>query len=109
MKSTLLALALCTAAGVACAQEQTLAPVVVERVDGSRIIVDCAPPNASRSCANFHELIRQNFSEREIGMLFGAATAYPEYSSSYDDVRARYVAFLQNIQDDGLPVETDNY
>jgi hypothetical protein len=104
MKRTLLALLLCVGAGSVLAEEQMLAPVVVERANGTRLIVDCAPPNAARECGNFHELIRMNFSPREIGMLFGAATAYQEYPSGYDQVRARYAAFLRDIEDNGLPV-----
>ena len=51
---------------------------------------DCTPPNDSAVCSAWHEEIRRNFSSREIGMLFGAATAYPEYKTSYSKVKARY-------------------
>ena len=105
MRKSLLAIGLCAAAGMASAQDSTLAPVVVERANGMRMIVDCAPPNGAPECARFHELIRQNFSEREIGMLFGASTAYIEYPTSYDRVRERYAAFLNDIAMNGLPVE----
>jgi effector-binding domain-containing protein len=37
-------------------------------------------------------------------MLFGAATAYQEYPSGYDQVRERYAAFLRDIEENGLPV-----
>jgi hypothetical protein len=105
MKQTLVALALCAAAGTACAQEdETLEPIVVERANADQIIFMCEPPNGSVECANFHELIRQNFTPREIGMLFGGSTAYQEYLTSYDRTRERYIAFLQNLQDNGMPV-----
>ena len=106
LRKSLLAIGLCAAAGVANAQDPTLAPVVVERANGARMMIDCAPPSGDPACARFHELIRQNFSEREIGMLFGASTAYLEYPASYDRVRTRYVAFLNDIAMNGLPVET---
>jgi hypothetical protein len=112
MKRTLVALALCAAAGFACAQDDddTLAPVVVERANVDRIIVACEPPNSAAECTNFHLLIRQNFSPREIGMLFGGSTAYLEYPTAYNATRDRYLAFLQNLQDNGMPIEvSDRY
>ena len=67
-------------------------------------IADCAPPNASKACSEFHAAIRKNFSTREIGMLFGAATAYQEYLTSNERVRARYAAFVRDVADNGLAV-----
>ena len=63
---------------------------------------DCTPPNDSKECADFHAAIRRNFSTREIGMLFGAATAYLEYPTAYAQVRARYAAFVSNAEQNGL-------
>lgn len=65
---------------------------------------DCTPPNDARECADFHAAIRRNFSNREIGMLFGAAAAYQEYPTSYDRTRARYAAFVRNIEENGVAV-----
>src|SRR5262249_43195123 len=92
MKRTLLVIALCAAAAYAGGQEdETLAPVIVQGyVDGARVVEDCTPPTGAPECAAFHALIRQHFSDREIGMLFGGATAYPEYRTSYSSVRERY-------------------
>jgi hypothetical protein len=108
MKRTLLAIALSVAAvGYAGAQDyddQVLAPVIVEHVDIDRLVENCTPPTSAPGCAGFHAMIRQNFSEREIGMLFGAATAYPEYRTSYTSVRERYDAMLRYIEDNGFPV-----
>jgi len=106
MKRTLLVIALCTAcAGYAVAQDEEvlLAPVIVEHVDGYRIVENCTPPASAPECAGFHQLIRQSFSEREIGMLFGAATSYPEYRTSYDSVRARYDNLVRYVEDNGVP------
>ena len=112
MKRILVALALCTAAGFAVAQDDdadaTLPPVAVERVAPGHIIFDCEPPNGAPECARFHDLIRQNFTPREIGMLFGASSAYFEYPVNYDRTRERYIAFLQDLQDNGMPVAADN-
>lgn len=110
MSKTLLAFGLLLAAGPdatqsALAQDQTLAPIVVERANGERLIVDCAPPNSEPGCARLHALIRMNFTPREIGMLFGASTGYLEYPTAYERVRTRYVAFLDDIEMNGLPVE----
>lgn len=52
--------------------------------------LDCTPPNDSQVCSAWHAEIRRNFSTREIGMLFGAATSYPEYRSSYSRAKERY-------------------
>ena len=91
-------------------EDQTLAPIIVPGVDVDRIIAECEPPNGAAECAQFHELIRQNFTPREIGMLFGGSTAYAEYRTSYDFTRERYLAFLQNLQDNGMPVPvSDQY
>ena len=50
----------------------------------------CLPPSSSAACAEWHEEIRRSFSTREIGMLFGAATSYPEFRTAYSRVRTRY-------------------
>jgi hypothetical protein len=107
MKRTLFAIAISVATiGYASAQaydDQVLAPVIVEHVDINRLVQNCTPPQAAPECASFHELIRQSFTEREIGMLFGAATAYPEYRTSYSSVRERYESLLRYVEDHGLP------
>jgi hypothetical protein len=115
MKRLLIALAFGTAASFALAQEaydndddvveaHTLAPIVVEGADIDQIIYACEPPNGAPECATFHELIRQNFTPREIGMLFGGSTAYAEYRTSYDSTRERYDAFLRDLQQNGMPI-----
>ena len=68
------------------AERQSLATVDVK----GPIQSDCTPPNDRAVCAAWHEEIRRNFTSREIGMLFGAATSYPEYKTSYSNVKARY-------------------
>jgi hypothetical protein len=108
MKRTLFAIAISLATmGYACAEvvyeDQVLAPVVVEHVDVNRLVQNCTPPQSAPECASFHELIRQSFTDREIGMLFGAATAYPEYRTSYNSVRERYESLLRYVEDHGLP------
>jgi hypothetical protein len=76
-------LALSAAAGAA--ERQSLGTV---KVNSSGL--DCTPPNASDVCSAWHATIRRNFSNREIGMLFGAATSYPQYRTSYTQVTERY-------------------
>lgn len=68
------------------ADRQSLATVDVQGSSQS----DCTPPNDRAICAAWHEEIRRNFTSREIGMLFGAATSYPEYKTAYSQVKARY-------------------
>lgn len=101
MKRTLLALAFLSVAGYAGAQ-QTLEPVIVDHVDGYWIAENCQPPSSAPECAGFHEMIRQHFTDREIGMLFGAATAYPEYRTSYNQVRERYDNLVRYVEDNGV-------
>jgi hypothetical protein len=50
----------------------------------------CKPPSDFAMCAEWHRTIRRNFAPREIGMLFGTATSYPEYATSYSRVKERY-------------------
>jgi hypothetical protein len=57
-----------------------------------------APPSADAVCAPLHAQIRHVFSKREIGMLFGARTAFLEYPASYDSVHERYVAFMRDVE-----------
>ena len=79
-----------------------LAPVTIHQNAFST--AECTPPNDSKACSAFHAAIRRNFSNREIGLLFGAATAYQEYPTSNDRVRARYSEFLRNVEENGLAV-----
>jgi hypothetical protein len=106
MKRSILAVVLAAAAAGAWAQtaDEPLAPVIVARANGARIIVDCAPPNYSADCSYFHELIRENFTPHEIALLFGPATPQLDYRTNYDRVQERYTLFLQDIADNGLPV-----
>ena len=107
MKRTLLAIALCAAAGCAWADyydDDTLPPVVVPHIDGGRIVADCTPPNGDDACAAFHELIRENFTPNEIALLVGPATAYPDYITNYSRAQEHYAAFLRDIEENGMPV-----
>ena len=90
-------------AAAACANAAgQLAPVTVHRNIISS--ADCQPPSYARECTNFHAAIRKNFSTREIGMLFGAATSYLEYPTSYERVRAKYAAFVNNAEENGVAI-----
>jgi hypothetical protein len=81
-------------------------PLASVQVQGSSqsITTECTPPNHSQECADFHAAIRRNFSTREIGMLFGAPTAFAEYRTSDERVRARYAAFVRDVDANGLAV-----
>jgi hypothetical protein len=93
---------LLTTSGVALARDtsdRTLAPITIHR----DLLDDCTPPSSSRTCTSLHAQIRHVFSKREIGMLFGHRTSYADYWSSYDLVRARYQAFLRDVETYGQP------
>ena len=97
-----LAAGLLAATSVAGASSGQLAQVTVH--GDSFSTADCTPPNPSKECADFHAAIREHFSKREIGMLFGAAAAYQEYRTTYDRTRAKYAAFVRDVEESGLAV-----
>ncbi len=106
MKRIAIAIVLCATTGYLAAQEPeppTLETVIVE--PPARIVtpINCTPPAAAPDCADFHALLRANFTERELGMLFGAATAHPEYRTSYDRARERYVNLVRDVELYGVP------
>jgi len=64
--------------------------------------MDCTPPNSAEECAQFHREIRKNFSSREIGMLFGASTAYAESRSASTWVAQRFENFARAYDEQHL-------
>ena len=100
--SIFLGTGLLAAASIASASNGQLAQVTVHQDNFST--ADCTPPNDSKDCADFHAAIRKHFSKREIGMLFGAATAYQEYRTSYGRTRAKYLAFVRDVEESRLAV-----
>jgi len=60
-------------------------------------INSCTPPTSAKVCDAWHAEIRRNFNGREIGMLFGARTAYPEYRTSFTGVENRYNHLLTSF------------
>lgn len=70
---------------------QTLPAKIVTGISHS-VTVACTPPDDRAVCVAWHQEIRRNFTPREIGMLFGARTSYPNYDASFDRVQARYNA-----------------
>src|SRR5579864_4212207 len=103
MKSHLLSIAIglfaCAAIAAAAEPQSSLKTVTVHPgTPGAKTALhaytlDCTPPNTAVECAAYHREIRHNFSDREIGMLFGATAAYPEARSGYSRVAERYDAF----------------
>ena len=100
--SIIIGTGLLAATSLASANSGQLSAVTVHQDRFS--IADCTPPNDAKECADFHAAIRRTFSNREIGMLFGAAAAYQEYPTSYDRTRARYAAFVRNVEESGVAV-----
>lgn len=71
-------------------------------------IAQCVPPDdtAGHACDSFHDLLRANFTAREIGMLFGARTSYPEYlTGGIDRLQRRYEALVQGYLTGQTPPE----
>jgi hypothetical protein len=95
MKSQAIAIAVVLAgfAGtVVAGSDQTMSPVYV-----SADIATCTPPAYDPACENFHRLIRANMSKREIGMLFGASSSYPEsLSGGVERAQKHYQALVHD-------------
>jgi hypothetical protein len=80
--------------GSAAGQDRSMPTIVVSGAPAS----ECAPPNdtTGHRCDAFNQMIRANFTAREIGMLFGASTSYPEsLTGGVDRLQRRYQAVLQ--------------
>jgi len=58
------------------------------------------------ACTAWHRVIRANFSQREIGILFGTATSYPEYATSYARIKGRYERLQGEFLAERLPART---
>lgn len=69
--------------------ELQIAPSMAELTPG-KLDTACMPPSDLAACTAWHKVIRANFSSREIGILFGTATSYPEYATSHERIKNRY-------------------
>lgn len=81
-------------AAVAAGQNQVLPSVNVQAAGLS----GCTPPNdtSGHACDAYDQFLRANFSAREIGMLFGYQTSYPEsLSGGIDRLHERHDALLR--------------
>lgn len=89
-----IAIAFTAIAGVAAAADNTRQALPTIVVSGE--VAACRPPSAAPVCGNFHRFIRANFSSRELGMLFGNPTSYPEYlTGGIARVQERYQLLTQ--------------
>lgn len=92
-----IAIGLAGLAGTANAGNQReVPPVQVNAVN----FTACTPPddNLTPACESLHRFIRANFSPREIGMLFGFQSSYPDYlTGGIDALRNRYRERLQEF------------
>jgi len=82
--------------------ELQIAPSMVESAP-NEVDANCAPPSDLVACTTWHQVIRANFSPREIGMLFGTATSYPEYATSYARIKSRYERLQGAFSAERLP------
>ena len=61
-------------------------------------ITECAPPNhtSGQACDGLNQLVRANFTSREIDILFGTRTFPPEYGTRrHERLMRRYLAVVQ--------------
>jgi hypothetical protein len=82
-----------------------IAPSMVESTTG-KLDATCAPPSDFAACKTWHRVIRANFTPREIGILFGTATSYPEYATSYARIKGRYERLQGEFLSEHLPART---
>ena len=82
-----------------------VAPSMVESANGN-LDATCAPPSDFVACTAWHRVIRANFTPREIGILFGTATSYPEYATSYARIKGRYERLQGEFLADRRPART---
>jgi hypothetical protein len=98
LRAISLAIVLVGMAGAAAAagQNQVLPSVNVQAAG----ISGCTPPNdtTGQACDGYNQFLRANFSAREIGMLFGYQTSYPEgLTGGIDRLQHRYQTLLQEF------------
>ena len=86
-------------------EELQIAPSMVESMH-NELDMSCVPPSDLVACTAWHQVIRANFSPREIGILFGTATSYPEYATSYARIKNRYVRLQGEFSAERLPAHT---
>jgi hypothetical protein len=61
-------------------------------------ISGCTPPNdtTGHACDDYNRFLRANFTSREIGMLFGDSTSYPEsMTGGIDRLQKRYDTLMR--------------
>ncbi len=95
-RAIFLSIVLAGCAGVAAADQPdaVLQTTIVSR----SAITECPPPNVAgnRACDALNRLVRDNFTGREIGILFGIGTQVPEYRNvGFERLRQRYLALVQ--------------
>jgi hydrogenase maturation factor len=97
MKTSLFAIGLTTLAAATCCGTATAAQHELASITVQSRQIDCTPPSASAMCSALHAQIRSHFNLREIGMLFGARTSYPEAQTSYLRVHERYQTLVREV------------
>lgn len=66
----------------------------------ARAVAACTPPNGAtgHACDAYDEFVRANFTPRQIGMLFGSRSSYPEYlTGGVDRLQHRYDTLIQQF------------
>lgn len=93
-----IAIVLASVVGVASAAGpvKVMQPITVSGAPVS----ECTPPNegTGHDCYAFNRMIRANFTPRQIGMLFGHSTSYPEsLTGGIERLQRRYQALVQQF------------
>ncbi|CAM5227872.1 hypothetical protein [Rhodanobacter lindaniclasticus] len=96
MKLQMLTIAIVSSCFAAAAVARDHQPMLPSVVVTAKSIQACTPPAYAPSCEGFHRLIRANFSDREIRMLFGHSSTFPEYlTGGIDRLHKRYDGLVQ--------------
>jgi len=90
-------IALATITATVCGGAAANAQRELEAVTVQSHQVDCTPPSSSALCSALHAQIRSHFTMREIGVLFGARTSYPEAQTAYEGLNVRYQNLMREV------------
>lgn len=96
MKLRTIAIALAGFAGVAAAGQPDV--VLQTVIVSGATITTCPPPysTSNHACDALNQLVRANFTRREIGILFGTLASDPWYRrGSFEQLEKRYLTVVQ--------------
>lgn len=90
----IITMALAGVAGAAAADN--IGPATSRTLTPQELVTHCALPTSATACKDLHRAIRFNFRDREVAMLFGAGSVYPQYrNGGIERLQVRYQTWLK--------------